>query len=195
MPFAHLRRHLQFCAAFRTEAGVIFYWLRALRAEQIGQGQFRAAVLAKLSRRPHTAAHGTHHRLWITRRAEASERRRCHRLLYLWHRCLLWNTLWHWPLRLEHIGFHGRRDSICIELWSAIIGFDLLSLRLDIHLMLELRTVGFHIGSAARAGAEVQFRIEAAHTDRAMAFGAEVKFVLDAGPGLLQRVGLFRVPL
>ena len=68
-------------------------------------------------------------------------------------------------------------------------------LSVDVHVVLELCAVGLHIGGATIAGTEVELDVEAAHTDGAMALGAEVKFVLDFGPGFLEGIGLFGMPL
>ena len=71
---------------------------------------------------------------------------------------------------------------------------DLLALGINVHLVLELRPVGFHIGGATTGGAEVELDIKAAHTDGAMAFGAKMEFMLYFRPGFLEGIGLFSVP-
>src|SRR5947209_2291855 len=73
--------------------------------------------------------------------------------------------------------------------------FKLFVLSLDIHLMLELRTISSQIGSTAIACAKIELGIEAAHTDCSMAFGAQVEFVLNLTPGFLEGIGLFSMPL
>src|SRR5579875_1854826 len=96
------------------------------------------------------------------------------------------------PSRFDKIGTDCRWNGFGIELWGAIILLDLFALRLDVHLMLELYAICLQVGSAS--GAEIQFGIEAAHAYGAMAFGAEMKLVLNLGPGFLERIGLLLVP-
>ena len=70
---------------------------------------------------------------------------------------------------------------------------DLLVLSFNIHTMLKLRSIGLQIGRAVCT--QVKGRIVAAHTDRAMTLGTEMKFMLNLGPGGLQGLSLFGMPL
>ena len=100
-----------------------------------------------------------------------------------------------WLLGYEHIESGCRWNGADIELRRLILLLDLLVLGFDIHLVLELRAIGFQVGCTHGTGAEVEFDVEAAHADGTMAFGAEMKFVLDFCPGFLQGVDLFLMPL
>ena len=62
---------------------------------------------------------------------------------------------------------------------------NLLALRIDVHLVLKLRAISFHVGGATRASTQVELDIETAHTHGAMTFGAQMKFMLDLAPGFL----------
>jgi len=62
---------LELRAAFLAEARANVNFLGAVGTEEIGQGQFRAAVLAKFARRSHAAAGGTHHLRRVAGRIEA----------------------------------------------------------------------------------------------------------------------------
>ena len=62
---------LELRAAFLAEARARLDLLGTVGTEEIGQGQLRAAILAKFARRPHAAAGGAHHFRRITRRIEA----------------------------------------------------------------------------------------------------------------------------
>src|SRR5690348_12868545 len=67
---SRLRGLLQLCAAFWAEACARIDFLCAVRAKEVGQGQFRAAVLAEFARRSHAAALGARHLRGIARRIE-----------------------------------------------------------------------------------------------------------------------------
>jgi len=72
--------------------------------------------------------------------------------------------------------------------------FKLFALSLDIHLMLEFRPIGSQVWCTIGTCTEIELGIEAAHTNRTMAFGAQVEFVLNFTPGFLQSISLFGMP-
>jgi len=79
----------------------------------------------------------------------------------------------------------GRRNSVDVELWCLVILLDLLVLRLNVHLVLELCAIRPQVGCTASTGAEIQLNVEAAHTDRPVTLGAEMELVLNLAPGFL----------
>jgi hypothetical protein len=74
-----------------------------------------------------------------------------------------------------------------------VLLLDLLALRFDVELMLELCTVCTDVWSAVDA--EVKRYIVAALTDGTMAFGTGMKVGTDLLPCQLERVSLFFMPL
>ena len=70
---------------------------------------------------------------------------------------------------------------------------DLLALCINVLFMLKLSAIGFQIRRTA--GTEVELQVEAAHTDGIMAFGTEMKLILNLRPGLLQGIRLLSMPL
>ena len=85
----------------------------------------------------------------------------------------------------NHIRGGGRRNSVDVELWRLVILLDLLALRLDVHLVLDLCAIGPQVGCTASTGAEIQLNIEAAHADCPVTLGAEMELVLNLAPGFL----------
>ena len=173
---------LQLRAAFGAEARARIDFLSAIWAEEVGQGQLRAAVLAEFARRSRTAAGGTCYLRGIARRVEARTGkwivRPCHLRLggSLRLNLRLNGRLW-WP---HQIGRDGGGNGAYIELRGVVALLNLLALRLDIQFVLITGGIGLEVGRAA--GAEIELDVVAAHTDGFVTFGTEMKFVLHRGP-------------
>src|SRR5581483_4049759 len=165
-------RLLELCSAFGTEARGGGDLRGTLRTEKVRQRQFCAAILAELAWRTHAPAGGAHHLFGVAAGTERGGLR---------------------SGRAHHIGLDGGRHDIGVELWRAIAGLDLFVLSFDVHFVLEAGGVSFEIGRAPCA--EVELAVEATHADGLVTFGAEIKLVLNFGPGLLQRLSLLLMPL
>ena len=93
----------------------------------------------------------------------------------------------------NHVWCNRGRNGIGVELRDLVMLLDLLALSFYVHAMLKLSGIGLQIGRAV--GTQFKGHIVAAHTDRAMTLGTEMKFMPNLSPGGLQRRSLLGMPL